>query len=695
MTKHLVVAALAVAAAALSAPSFHRTVSAQAPAPDRMAIVVSDEPQHLQVWRPAATGYEKVWEATPRVDATWDERRPEQIASAYDGGMKIGDIDGDGSNELVVADTYGITVYGRSPAYYSFPTVEGDAPRLVIADVDDDGAAEIVTQRFSRAHAAEGGPPCEIEVLKVGAGGLASVWKGGVPGEPAGIFAGDVDNDGEKEIISGGSLTVTILKRRPGPKWEAVAELPMPPSTSGGWLAGDSWVQVADVDGDGKNEIIVGGGNGKVTVFRSWKPGPQRVTYPVLWQSANLMADGMTAKPGEPRSPSCLVGSVAVADIDGDKRPEIVAGSHDYGRLGEADINAGRLHVFRFNGRGDFTRAWVSDWLPRGSGVSGIADVDGDGANEIVVAGRNVYKLDSGTNTFRSVASLLPTASSAVVGALPDLREPSGVRIVPLYWTVPEGQVAEGETLDVAVTLRSVWSEAKDVMLTVTAEDPAVEVTNASFKVPSIPANGIVTTPMFKLTGRQSGRSVRMRLDLTAANGYRQAVTTRGVMVLSGTPTYLGDVESRLAGALARGRDDNKRVLIQWGSNADPAATALISIMRKDSEVANTLLYEYEIVRADTKGAERVAAKYRGSGGKAAVPSFTVLDAQGRVLATQAASAFKKPGDASAAYDTRKLNTFLTKFKPTHLKAEPLLAEALSQAKKDQKTLFVYFSAPS
>jgi len=695
MTKRLMVAALAVVVASLGLPSSHSGVSAQTPAADRMAIVASDEPLHLQMWRAATTGFEKVWEATPRVvDATWDERRPEQIASPYDGGIKVVDIDGDGSNELVVADAYGITVYGRSPAYYSFPIAESTLNGFAVADLDGDGAAEFVTLRVP------GGPPCEIEVLKVGAGGLASMWKGSLPGFATAMFVGDVDNDGEKEMVSG-AVTLTILKRRPGPKWEAVARLPTTPPT-GGFIGGDRWVQIADVDADRRNEIIVGGSDGKVTVFKSWKTA-EGVTYPVLWQSANLMADGMTARPGgrggaaiRAEAASCLVTSVAVADIDGDKRPEIVAWTSDYGRMGEVDIGAGRLHVFGFNGRGDFTRTWVSDWISRGSGVSGVGDVDGDGANEIVVNGRDVYRRDSAANTFRSVASLLRTATSAVVGALPDLHEPvSATRIIPLYWTMPGREIAEGETLDVTATLRSVWSEAKDVTLTITPEDPALQVSDASFRFASIPANGIVTTPVFKLTGRQSGKFVRMRFDLTAASGYRQSVTTKALLVLSGTPTYLGDVESRLAGALSRAREDNKRVLIQWGSNADPAATSLISTMRKDSEVANTLVYEYQIVRADTTGAERVAAKYGGSGGKLAAPYFTVLDAQGRVLATQAASAFKRTGNAAVAYDTTKLNRFLTRFKPTYVKAEPLLTEALSRAKKDQKTVFLYFSAPT
>jgi len=253
----------------------------------------------------------------------------------------------------------------------------------------------------------------------------------------------------------------------------------------------------------------------------------------------------------------------------------------------------------------------------------------------------------------------------------------------------------EGETLDVPVTLRSVWAEAKDVTVTVVSEDPAVEVNEATFRIPSIPANGIVTAAPFKLTGRQSGRSVRLRIDVTAAGGYRQSVTSSLVHVVSAPPTYVGNVESRVANALARARDDNKRILIQWGSNADPAATALISITRRDSDVAKTLVYEYEVVRADVKGAERIAAKYKGRGAAPTPPYLSVLDAHGKVLATQAASAFKKLGDAATAYDTKKLNEFLAGFKPTYLKAEPLLAEALSQAKKDQKTLFLYFSAPT
>jgi hypothetical protein len=135
-------------------------------------------------------------------------------------------------------------------------------------------------------------------------------------------------------------------------------------------------------------------------------------------------------------------------------------------------------------------------------------------------------------------------------------------------------------------------------------------------------------------------------------------------------------------------------VLVQWGSNADAASRALIQSILKSGDVSRTLLYEYEVVRAETKGNERVAAKYKGSGGPIAPPSLTVLDAAGKVLATQAALPFKGTGTGAAAYDGKKLNEFLAKFKPAYVNAEPLLAEALSRAKREQKTLFVWFSAP-
>jgi hypothetical protein len=150
-------------------------------------------------------------------------------------------------------------------------------------------------------------------------------------------------------------------------------------------------------------------------------------------------------------------------------------------------------------------------------------------------------------------------------------------------------------------------------------------------------------------------------------------------------------VESRLQAALAAARDENRRVLIQWGTNGDKASDTLILATSKGAEVPRTLMYEYEVVRAEVKGNERLAAKYQV---KAPLPYLTVLDGQGKLLASQPVASFKATGEAAAAYDAKKLNEFLKKYQAAYVAAEPLFTQALSQAKKDQKTLFLWFSAP-
>jgi hypothetical protein len=177
----------------------------------------------------------------------------------------------------------------------------------------------------------------------------------------------------------------------------------------------------------------------------------------------------------------------------------------------------------------------------------------------------------------------------------------------------------------------------------------------------------------------------------TVADGYRQTVQSRKIAVAQPLPTYGPDAASTLVAALAAARTENRRVLIQWGTNGDPASDALIQVLTKGAEVPRTLMYEYEIVRAELKGNESLAAKYRV---KAPMPHLTVLDAQGKLLANQPVATFKAAGEGAAAYDATKLNEFFKTYQAAHVAAEPLLTEALGRAKKDQKTLFLWFSAP-
>ena len=186
-------------------------------------------------------------------------------------------------------------------------------------------------------------------------------------------------------------------------------------------------------------------------------------------------------------------------------------------------------------------------------------------------------------------------------------------------------------------------------------------------------------------------RTAAAALGVVALSGLLSAQQPAKTKVGPPPPTYLANADARLQEALASAGKENRRVLIQWGTNGDAVSDALIRTMTKGPEVPRTLLYEYEVVRAELKGNEQLAAKYDVKG---PVPQLTVLDARGTLLANQPVAPFKAAGDDPAAFDAKKLTEFLKKHQASYLAAEPLFTRALLEAKKDQKTLFLWFSAP-
>jgi hypothetical protein len=349
------------------------------------------------------------------------------------------------------------------------------------------------------------------------------------------------------------------------------------------------------------------------------------------------------------------------------------------------------VHVFELDGASDFRQAWVADFTKR-AGVHPLhaGDVDGDGAVDIVFNG-NVFEREGNGPGFRLVQSLGDGWSVAAVGKLGELREPTAARIVPLYWTAGR-EMAEGEIQDVRFTLFAPWAEATDVAITVTSANGRVSVAGGPLQVPVVRAGSTAETPRVTLTANAGADPVRLEAQIVAAGGYRQTVPLP-LRIGDPFPAYEADAEPRLARALATAKDDNRRVLIQWGSGADQASQNLTRALTRSGAAARTLQYEYVVVRADARANARAAARYKAPV-KAGLPALTVLDAQGRVLAGQPAAPFATGGENAAAYDGTKINEFLTKFKPAYVEAEPRLKEALGTAKREDKTLFVWFSAP-
>ena len=245
-----------------------------------------------------------------------------------------GDFNGDGNLDLVTANFGDNTVTillgnglgGFTPAAGS-PFAVGTNPQSVtVADFNDDGKLDIVT-------ANNGGNNLTV-LLGDGTGGFEPA-----PGSPfsAGLFpqsvaVGDFNGDGKLDLVeaNAGNTTVKVLLGNGAGGFTADGAFPV------GSLPHS--VAVADLNGDGKPDIVTANyGSNNVTVLLGNGSG------------------GFTAAVGSPFAVGTNPQSVAVLDINGDGKPDIVT----------ANSSSNNITVLLGNGSGGFTPAGNSPFCNR------------------------------------------------------------------------------------------------------------------------------------------------------------------------------------------------------------------------------------------------------------------------------------------------------------------------------------------
>lgn len=273
--------------------------------------------------------------------------------------VAAGDINGDGRDDLAVTTRSQVELFTQTATgtMTSAGALTVEAEKVRIADVTSDGRADVVVLGWDRD---------AVSVYpQTSAGTLASPANYNVPLSGYNdLEVADVDGDGDNDIVAmSGQLyatpDLTVLVQSPGGM--AVRSYSLP-----GDSVNANGVGVGDVDGDGLGEVIVShGGNipaSKVTVFEAAADGSLSVGATI----------GVYDIP-EP---------VEVADVDGDGFDDVVVAHGGWYRISVLYGSAAGLGPVAEA----LSAPYASHYDPHGLVAS---DLDGDGDDELVVADYN------------------------------------------------------------------------------------------------------------------------------------------------------------------------------------------------------------------------------------------------------------------------------------------------------------------
>jgi hypothetical protein len=147
-------------------------------------------------------------------------------------------------------------------------------------------------------------------------------------------------------------------------------------------------------------------------------------------------------------------------------------------------------------------------------------------------------------------------------------------------------------------------------------------------------------------------------------------------------------IDARVAGATEAAAKDNKRVLLQFASDAEHAT--LTRLAELDRALRRLLSYEYEhvpVVVGEGDDARALAVRHGVETGGEGMLALVVLDADGEKVAVR-----QRSGDGT--WSGSAVVEFLEGAKATPLDAEDVLAAALERATREKKRVFVHLGAP-
>ncbi len=306
----------------------------------------------------------------------------------------IADITGDGVPEIVVAGMDGTVVAYESDGSARWSTHVANAAILaspVVADVGGDGVADVVIGAMDGSVSWLDGPTGRIVHRFADTPSLAC--QPGVYCKPRGFFGtpavADLDGDGVPEIIAPSWDHQLYAWHRDGSTYFRR------------FLEDTLWSSpvVADIDNNGSKEIILGGDR---------YADATHAAGGYLW----VLRSNGTDYPGYPKllPGQTIWSSPAVADLNGDHQLDITFGTG----TNFADP-AGHLVYAYSAASATPLPGWPVSTPGRVDASPAIADIDGDGRQDVVVASEGGY-VEAFSGTGRRIWSACNAVSEASCG---------------------------------------------------------------------------------------------------------------------------------------------------------------------------------------------------------------------------------------------------------------------------------------
>lgn len=323
--------------------------------------------------------------------------------------IAVGDVNGDGNPDLVVGDqcsasgdcngVAGVLLGNGNGTFQPAVAYESggyEAQSVVVTDVNGDGKPDLEVANLCASSDCTNGGAVGV-LLGNGDGTFQTAVSYGSGGQDAESLAvADVNGDGKPDlVVANGDGSVGVLLGNGDGTFQAAVSY-----ASGGVSA--SSVAVADVNGDGKPDVVVANScassdcaNGSVAVLLGNGNGTFQAA--VSYSSGGLYTD-----------------AVVLGDLNRDGKLDLVLASG----YAIGSVTNGSVGVLLGNGDGTF-QATVSTSTPtplEGIRSLALADFNGDGRLDLAVGAGNFLLLGNGDGTFQTPIELGAGGPGIAVG---------------------------------------------------------------------------------------------------------------------------------------------------------------------------------------------------------------------------------------------------------------------------------------